>query len=100
MSIVTSYNSDEGEIELTNGWVIHTGTQEDSEVQNTVIEIYEPNGDRYDRSQVLLNAESANDVVDIFVEKTEQFDDVSDLSRLKQTNSQVIREIARVLPNF
>lgn len=100
MSILNSTSRKNGEIELSNGWKIQLRTDTDSGVPNTKIGIIKPSGDRYDMSNVLQNTESADTVVQEFEESTDQLSDLSQLDRLEKHDSQIVREIVRILPEF
>lgn len=100
MSVLNSTNQADGEIELSNGWKIQLGTDADSPAPNTIIGIIKPNGDRYDTSNVLMNTESADTVVQEFEKSSARLSDLSELNRLEKHDSQVVREIVRILPDF
>lgn len=100
MPIIESSDSDSGVIELTNGWTIQFGKNEDSGTPQTAIGIYQADGSKFDQSTVLLNIESREDVVDTFVQHANQYDELDELSKLEKSQSQVVRETARLLPNF
>ena len=100
MSIIKSSDSDSGRIELTNGWVIQFGKNEDSSIPQTVIGIYRADGSKFDQSTTLQNVESVDDIIDTFVEQADQYDDLNELSQLEKSQSQVVRETARLLPDF
>jgi len=100
MSILNSTSQSNGEIVLTNGWKIQLGTDADSPTPNMIIGIIKPNGSRYDTSNVLMNTESADTVVQEFEKSETRLSDLSELDRLEKHDSQVVREIARILPDF
>lgn len=100
MSILNSTSQANGEIELSNGWKIHLGTDEDSPAPNTIIGIIEPNGNRHDTSNVLMNSESPDTVVQEFEKSAKRLSDLSELDRLEKHDSQVVREMVRILPDF
>jgi hypothetical protein len=100
MSVLNSTSPANGEIELTNGWKIQLGTDADSPAPNTIIGIIDPNGNRYDTSNVLMNTESPDTVVQEFEKSVERLSDLSELDRLENHDSQVVREMVRILPDF
>jgi len=100
MSILNSTSQSNGEIELSNGWKIQLGTDADSPAPNTIIGIIKPNGNRYDTSNVLMNTESPDTVVQEFEKSATRLSDLSELDRLEKHDSQVVREIVRILPDF
>lgn len=100
MGILQSCDKSGGEITLKNGWMLRLGTNEDTGNPNTVVGIYEPNGSRYDLSHVLMNMESPADVVEEFEQSVSHLSSLDQLDRLEKHDSQVIREMVRVLPEF
>lgn len=100
MSILKSTSQANGEIELSNGWKIQLGTDADSPAPNTIIGIKEPNGNRYDTSNVLMNTESPDTVVKVFEKSAKRLSYLSELDRLEKHDSQVVREMVRILPDF
>lgn len=100
MSILNSTSQADGEIELSNGWKIQLGTDANSPAPNTIIGIIEPNGNRFDTSNVLMNTESPDTVVQEFEKSAERLSDLSELDRLEKHDSQVVRELVRILPDF
>lgn len=100
MTILNSTSQSNGEIELSNDWKIQLGTDADSPAPNTIIGIIKPNGNRHDTSNVLRNTESADTVVQEFEKSATRLSDLSELDRLEKHDSQVVREIVRILPDF
>lgn len=100
MSILTSTSQANGEIELSNGWKIQLGTDANSPAPNTIIGLVEPNGNRYDTSNVLMNTESPDTVVQEFEKSAKRLSDLSELDRLEKQDSQVVREMVQILPDF
>ncbi|MEZ3115440.1 hypothetical protein RYH80_05850 [Halobaculum sp. MBLA0147] len=89
-----------GEIRLSNNWFIRVDVDSDKPKYKTVIEVSDPNGGQYDVSTVLINLESPPNVVQEFEKSASQLPDIGELGRLETHNSQVIRELVRILPEF
>lgn len=100
MTVISSFDREEGVITLVNNWEIRTGRNDESGMPETIISIYYPDGTRYSIESILLDTSEPEEVVDEFVDWAEGIDELRDLPRLEEADSQSVRVIARALPDF